>query len=58
MKIARLGQDADIARMLRRRDLVTVLPGVYVNHTGAQTWEQRAWAAVLYFWPAALTRRW
>lgn len=28
--------------------------GVYVDHTGEPTWEQRAWAAVLAVWPAAL----
>ena len=50
------GTDADIARMVRRRELVVVHPGVYVNHTGALSWDQRAWAAVLYYWPAALTR--
>lgn len=32
-----------------------MLPGVYVDHTGAPTWIQRAWAGVLYHWPAALT---
>jgi hypothetical protein len=31
-----------------------MLPGVYVNHTGDPTWLQRAWAGVLYYWPAAL----
>ena len=31
-------------------------PGVYVDHTGPPTWDQRAWAAVLFFWPAALCR--
>ena len=30
---------------------------VYADHTGGLTWEQRAWAAVLYYWPAALTHR-
>jgi len=43
-----------IRRSLRRRDWVTVHPGVYVNHTGPLTWLQRAWAAVLYAAPAAL----
>jgi hypothetical protein len=50
------GTDSDIARMLRRRELAPIHPGVYLNHTGKPTWEQRAWAAVLYYWPAALTR--
>ena len=46
----------DIRRMLRRRELAPVHPGVYVEHTGPLTWEQRAWAAVLHHWPAALAR--
>jgi hypothetical protein len=28
---------------------------VYVDHTGPLTWIQRAWAAVLFAWPAALS---
>ncbi|NGN93652.1 hypothetical protein G5C66_12985 [Nocardioides sp. KC13] len=32
-------------------------PGVFVSHTGNPTWGQRAWAAVLACWPAALTGR-
>lgn len=40
--------DATIRRRLRRREWVTLLPGVYVNHTGPPTWRQRAWAATLY----------
>lgn len=39
---------------LRRRDLVTVHPGVYLTHTGAPTWSQRCWAAVLYAGRSAL----
>lgn len=31
-------------------------PRVYVDHTGPLTWEQRAWAAVLYAAPALLCR--
>lgn len=46
--------DADIRRAVRRRELSSVHRGVYVNHTGPPTWEQRAWAAVLFAWPAAL----
>jgi hypothetical protein len=42
--------------MLRRRELATVHPGVYVDHTGTPTWLQRAWAAVLAVEPAALCR--
>ena len=45
----------DIRRMLRRRDVVRVHNGVYVNHTGPLTWQQSAWAAVLACWPAALS---
>jgi hypothetical protein len=48
------GSDPDIARLLRRRLLNRVHTGVYVNHTGPLTWEQRAWAAVLAVFPAAL----
>ena len=44
----------DVRRLLRRREWVAVHPGVYVDHTGPLTWLQRAWAAVLYAWPAAL----
>jgi hypothetical protein len=45
----------DIARQLRRREWATVQDGVYINHTGELTWQQRAWAAVLWAWPAALS---
>lgn len=48
--------DQDIRRMVRRRELTRVHTGVYVEHTGPLTWQQRAWAAVLVHWPAALTR--
>jgi hypothetical protein len=48
------GTDNDIERMLRRRDLGTVHRGVYVDHTGRLSPSQRAWAAVLAVWPAAL----
>ncbi|KHL19372.1 UNVERIFIED_CONTAM: hypothetical protein LK11_01775, partial [Mumia flava] len=46
--------DDDIRRWRRRRDLVELHPGVYVDHTGEPTWIQRAWGAVLCAWPAAL----
>lgn len=46
--------DDDIDRHLRRREWARIHPGVYVNHTGPPTWEQRAWAAVLHHWPSAL----
>jgi hypothetical protein len=44
----------DIRRRLRHREWVRLLPGVSVDHTGAPTWTQRAWAGVLYLAPAAL----
>lgn len=45
---------ADIERLLRRREWVRLLPGVFVNHTGPPSWVQRAWAGVLHHEPAAL----
>ncbi|HEX4471442.1 MAG TPA: hypothetical protein VH085_05715 [Nocardioides sp.] len=44
----------DIARRVRRREWSPLLPGVFVAHTGEPSWRQRAWAGVLYYWPAAL----
>lgn len=44
----------DLRRMLRRRDLTSIGPGVFVDHTGELTWLQRAWAAVLMTAPSAL----
>jgi hypothetical protein len=46
----------DVRRLLRRREWAVVHPGVYVVHTGPLTWIQRAWAAVLCTWSAALAR--
>lgn len=46
--------ETSIARLLRRREWVAVHPGVYVDHTGPLTWQQRAWVAVLACWPAGL----
>lgn len=46
--------DNDLRRLVRRREFVRVHPGVFVSHTGEPSWEQRAWAAVLWAWPAAL----
>ncbi|KRC92099.1 hypothetical protein ASE25_01635 [Terrabacter sp. Root85] len=46
--------DSDLERLLRRRELARIHPGVYVDHTGQPTWTQRAWAGVLFHWPAAL----
>lgn len=48
------GSDGDLKRMVRRRELVRMHPGVYVNHTGEPTRRQREQAAVLACWPAAL----
>ena len=45
---------SDVRRLLRRRELAPLLPGVYVDHTGPPGWDQRAWASVLAVWPAAL----
>jgi hypothetical protein len=44
----------DLERLVRRRELVRVLPGVFVDHTGEPTWEQRAWAGCLAVDRAAL----
>ena len=49
--------DSDIERKLRRHEWARVHTGVFVDHTGPLTWEQRCWAAVLYFAPAALGDR-
>jgi hypothetical protein len=52
-----LGTEHDdnyIEVMLRRNEWRRVHRGVYVNHTGDLTWLQRAWAAVLFYAPAAL----
>lgn len=44
----------DLRRLVRRRDLTRVHPGVFVDHTGVPSWTQHAWAAVLHAWPAVL----
>jgi len=44
----------EIQRMLRRRELARVHPGVFVDHTGPLSEQQRAWAAVLHVGRAAL----
>ncbi len=44
----------DVRRLLRRRNLVRVHPGVMVDHNGPLTHRQRLWAAVLLGAPAAL----
>jgi hypothetical protein len=48
------GDDNVIECRLRSRQWASVHRGVYVDHTGSPSWRQRAWAAVLYHWPAAL----
>lgn len=50
--------DNDVRRLLRRRELAVVHPGVYVDHTGPLTVRQRTWAAVLHAQPAALYGAW
>ncbi|MDZ5660695.1 hypothetical protein SFC79_02865 [Nocardioides sp. S-58] len=40
-------QPHDVRRLVRRRELATLLPGVYVDHTGPPAWLERAWGAVL-----------
>ena len=51
------GTDDDIERLLRRRVWAKAHRGVYVDHTGPLTWDQRAWAAVLCHHPAVLAGR-
>jgi hypothetical protein len=46
--------DNGLEGLLRRRELARIHPGIYVDHTGPATWSQRAWAATLFHWPAAL----
>lgn len=48
------GTDNDIETMIRRRRWARALDGVYVDHTGALSWRQQAWAAVLFHAPSAL----
>ena len=44
----------DLARLIRRRELTRLHPGVYLDHTGEPTFLQRCWGGVLLCWPAAL----
>lgn len=46
--------ESDLRRMLRRRELALLMPGVYLQHTGEPSWLQQAWGGVLHAWPAAL----
>lgn len=48
--------DTEVRRLLRRRELVARLPGVYVEHDAEPTWTQRAWMGVLLCSPATLDR--
>lgn len=50
------GRPCDIRKRVRRREWAVVHPGVYVNHTGHPNRQQQEWAAVLFYWPAALHR--
>ncbi|NYG58632.1 hypothetical protein BJ980_001555 [Nocardioides daedukensis] len=47
--------DLELSALVRADRLHTVHPGVHVDHPGPLTWHQRAWAAVLHAWPAALS---
>ncbi|HTW16057.1 MAG TPA: hypothetical protein VMF51_13060 [Nocardioides sp.] len=47
------GHPQSRSRRLRRRELVRLLPGVFVDHTGVPTWRQRAWAGIHRFGPEA-----
>jgi hypothetical protein len=44
----------ELARAVRRGELVRVHPRVYVSHNGPLCWLERAWAAVLWAHPAGL----
>jgi len=44
----------DLKRLLRRRDLTPLHPGVYLDHTGEPSFLQRCWGGVLLCWPAAV----
>jgi hypothetical protein len=47
-------QPHHVRRLVRRRELVRLHPGVYVDHSGHPTFLQRAWAATLLHEPSAL----
>jgi very-short-patch-repair endonuclease len=44
----------ELRRLLRRRELIALHVGVYLDHTGRPSFLQRAWAASLLHAPAAL----
>jgi len=47
-------QPHELRRLIRRRELVRLHPGVYVDHSGRPTFVQTAWAAALLHEPCAL----
>lgn len=54
-QIVALGfRDHDVSRWMRGRELTRLHSGVYLDHTGQASIDQRQWAAVLACWPAAL----
>lgn len=48
------GDDELLDRMLRRHELRRIRRGVFVNHTGELSWNQRAWSVLMHYWPSAL----
>ncbi len=48
----------DLRRLVRRRELAPLFPGTYVDHTGAPTWMQRAWGALLVCGAHEVDGRW
>ena len=45
--LAAVGAPYDLQRLVRRRELTRLLPGVFVNHSGLPTWQQRAIGGVM-----------
>ena len=43
-----VGEPFDLQRLIRRRELVRLLPGVFLSHTGEPSWQQRAVAGVMF----------
>lgn len=48
---------ADLERLKRKRLWVPTFPGVFVEHSGPLTYDQRVWSAVLYSAPSAAAGR-
>lgn len=44
----------DLERLVRRRELTRIHPGVFVDHTGTPAFVQRAWAGILLYEGSAL----